>query len=104
MVEGRPKKKRIIRENPESFKFSPRGKRGKPDNVILKMEEFEALRLADHLSKTHEEAASSMQVSRQTFERILKRARKTVSEAIVNGKGIKIWGGSYGFGDEDGNC
>jgi predicted DNA-binding protein (UPF0251 family) len=100
MGEGRPKKKRIIKERPESFKFSPRGKRGKPDNVVLKMEEFEALRLADHLSMAHEEAASSMKVSRQTFERILKKARRTVSEAIVKGKSIKIWGGSYGFGDE----
>jgi len=96
---GRPKKRRIIRENPESFRFSPRGKRGKPDTVILTMEEFEAIRLADYLSKKHKDAAASMNVSRQTFERVLKNARKVVSEAIVSGKGIKIWGGSYDFGD-----
>ncbi|MBD3426247.1 MAG: DUF134 domain-containing protein [Candidatus Omnitrophica bacterium] len=100
MRDGRPKKKRIIREKPESFRFSPRGKRGKPDNIILKMEEFEALRLADYLSMPHKEAASSMEVSRQTFERVLKKARRTVSEALIKGKGIKIWGGSYDFGDE----
>ena len=98
-MNGRPKKKRIIKEKPESFRFSPRGRRGKPDNVILSLEGFEAIRLADHLSKKHEEAASSMKISRQTFERVLKKARKTVSDAIVNGKVIKIWGGSYAFGD-----
>ncbi|MFC1548880.1 DUF134 domain-containing protein [Candidatus Omnitrophota bacterium] len=102
MPEGRPIKKRVVRDKPGSFRFSPRGRRGKPDNVILRFEEFEALRLADHLSKGHEEAAASMNISRQTFERILKKARKTVSDAIVNGKGIKIWGGSYKFDEEDG--
>ena len=38
-----------------------------------------------------------MNVSRQTFERVLKTARKTISDALVNGKVIKIWGGSYDF-------
>ncbi len=98
-MNGRPKKKRIIKERPESFRFSPRGKKGKPDNVTLTLEGFEAIRLADLLGKKHEEAALSMNVSRQTFERVLKKARRTVSDAIVNGKVIKIWGGSYDFGD-----
>ena len=96
---GRPKKKRIILKRPGSFKFSPRGKRGKPDSVFLTLEEFEAIRLADCHSKKHSDAATSMSVSRQTFERILKSARKTVADAIINGKAIKIWGGSYDFGD-----
>jgi predicted DNA-binding protein (UPF0251 family) len=96
---GRPKKKRVVQRKPESFKFSPRGKRGKPDSVLLTLEEFEAIRLADYQSKKHFDAADSMNISRQTFERILKSARKTVSDAIVNGKAIKIWGGSYDFGN-----
>ena len=98
---GRPKKKRVIYKKPESFKFSPRGKRGKPGSVFLTLEEFEAIRLADSQLKRHSDAAVSMDISRQTFERILKAARKTVSDAIVNGKAIKIWGGSYDFGDEE---
>jgi len=101
MVNGRSKKRRIVRKKPESFRFSPRGRRGKPDNVVLRMEEFEAIRLADYQSRMHAEAAVLMNISRQTFERILKSARKTVSDAIVNGKSIKIWGGSYDFGDVD---
>ncbi len=101
MKNGRPKKTRIIREKPESFRFSPRGRRGKPDSVILTMDEFEAIRLADHRAMGHRDAALSMNVSRQTFERILKRARRTVSDAIINGKVIKIWGGAYDFGDTE---
>ena len=65
----------------------------------MTLEEFEAIRLADWQSKKHVDAAASMKVSRQTFERILKSARKTVSDAIVNGKGIKIWGGTYDYED-----
>ncbi|MGD2278494.1 MAG: DUF134 domain-containing protein [Candidatus Omnitrophota bacterium] len=99
MNSGRPRKKRIVHKKPESFKFSPRGKRGKPDSVLLSLEEFEAMRLADCQSKKHSDAADMMNVSRQTFERILKSARRTVSDAIVNGKGIKIWGGSYDYRD-----
>jgi uncharacterized protein len=102
MMSGRPRKKRVVSKPPKSFRFSPRGKRGKPGEVILKMEEFEALRLADYEAKKHADAAGNMDVSRQTFERILKAARKTVSNALVNGKVIKIWGGSYDFDDTPG--
>ena len=101
MTNGRPKKKRIVRKEPQSFRFSPRGRRGKPEGVILRVEEFEAIRLADYQSRSHSDAAELMDVSRQTFERVLKNARKTVSDAIVNGKIIKIWGGVYDFGDID---
>jgi len=99
MITGRPTKKRIVHRKPESFRFSPRGKRGKPETVLLTLEGFEAIRLADWQSKKHNDAAALMKVSRQTFERILKNARKTVSDAIVNGKGIKIWGGTYDYED-----
>jgi len=63
------------------------------------MEEFEALRLADYDVRKHASAAECMKISRQTFEKILKNARKKVSDALVNGKIIKIWGGCYDFGD-----
>jgi len=99
MTDGRPKKRRVIHKQPLSFKFSPRGRRGKPGVAMLKLEEYEALRLADYQGRTHMESAKMMDISRQTFERILKDARKTVSDALVNGKSIKIWGGSYGFND-----
>ncbi len=96
-MNGRPRKRRIVHKHPKSFRFSPRGRRGRPGQVVLKMEEFEALRLADYGAKKHADAAERMNVSRQTFERVLKTARKTISDALVNGKVIKIWGGSYDF-------
>lgn len=92
---GRPKKYRIVRLDPRVSQFSPRGRPGRPDEVNLKMEEFEALRLADFKGLDQKNAAQSMHISQQTFSRIVKKARKIVGDAIVNGKIIKIQGGSY---------
>lgn len=92
---GRPKKRRIIKNSPKILRFSPRGRPGRPDEIELKMEEFEALRLADYLGLKQVEAAKSMRVSQQTFSRILRSARKILSDAFINGKIIKIGGGYY---------
>lgn len=58
---------------------------------------MEALRLADYKGIKQEKAARHMEVSRQTFGRVLKEARKALADALVNGKIIKIRGGSYRF-------
>jgi len=62
--------------------------------VNLKLDELEAMRLADIESLYHEDAAKQMGVSRQTFDRIIQRAHSTVAEALVNGKAIHIEGGN----------
>lgn len=92
---GRPKKYRIVRKDPKITQFSPRGRPGRPDEASLSMDEFEAIRLADYLGMAQKEAAKSMRISQQTFSRILKRGRKTVGDALINGKIIKIQGGYY---------
>ena len=92
---GRPIKPRQVKEKPRIALFSPRGKPGRPDEVNLKYEELEALRLSDFNGMRHKEAASHMGISRQSFGRVLKRARKVVANGLVNGKIIKISGGSY---------
>ncbi|MEI6632099.1 MAG: DUF134 domain-containing protein [bacterium] len=87
---GRPKKCRIIRADPRISQFSPRGKPGRPDEVTLNMDQFEALRLADFNGLAQKEAAKSMQISQQTFSRILKKAHKAIAEALVKGNIIRI--------------
>jgi len=84
------KKERIIKNNPRVKRFSPRGYRGRPDIVRIALDEFESIRLADQQELKNLEAASCMGVSRQTFERILKKARQKIAEAIVEGKIIQI--------------
>lgn len=92
---GRPKKYRIVKVDPKISHFSPRGKPGRPDEVEIKMDEFEALRLADHQGLSQEEAAVSMRISQQTFSRILKKARRNIARALITGSTIKIQGGFY---------
>ena len=92
---GRPKKYRIVEKAPRICQFSPRGKPGRPDEVDLATDCFEALRLADYQGLSQIEAAKRMRISQQTFSRILKKARKVVSEAVTEGKIIRIQGGNY---------
>ncbi len=92
---GRPKKYRIIKVDPKISQFSPRGRAGRPDEVELKMDEFEALRLADYQDLPQKEAARSMRISQQTFSRILRRAHKIIAKGITTGSAIRIQGGQY---------
>jgi predicted DNA-binding protein (UPF0251 family) len=81
---------------PESDYFKPRGiPLSMLEDVILTVDEFEAIRLADleHLYQEH--AAVKMNVSRQTFGRIIDSAHKKVAEALVQGKALKIEGGEF---------
>jgi predicted DNA-binding protein (UPF0251 family) len=92
---GRPKKQRVIRQNPKISQFSPRGRPGRPDEVELSLDEFEAIRLADYQGLSQKQAAKSMNISQQTFSRILEKARKVIANGIVRGAAIKIQGGQY---------
>lgn len=54
----------------------------------LTRDELEALRLADLEGLYHDAAAERMGVSRPAFGRVLKRARRAVAEALVEGKAL----------------
>ena len=93
---ARPRKNRFVRFDPDISYFKPRGiPMQNLDEVCLTVDEGEALRLADLLGMSHEEAGRRMGVSRATFGRIIQKARKTVADALINGKAIKIEGGNY---------
>jgi len=72
--------------------------------IVLAVEELEALRLADLERKTHEESAGIMRVSRQTFGRVLDSARAKVADALVSGKSILIQGGKYEMEKREFKC
>lgn len=65
------------------------------EEVVLTIEEIEALRLADILGMEQDSAADSMNISRGTFQRIINAARKKTADALVHGKTIRIDGGNY---------
>jgi predicted DNA-binding protein (UPF0251 family)/phage FluMu protein Com len=81
---------------PGSNYFKPRGiPLSLLEEVVLTVDEFEAIRLADLESLYQEKAAEKMKVSRQTFGRIIDSAHKKVGEALVKGKALKIEGGEF---------
>jgi predicted DNA-binding protein (UPF0251 family) len=65
--------------------------------VLMSVEELEAIRLSDFEHLDQETAANMMEVSRHTYGRILASARSIVAEALVTGKALKIEGGTYEF-------
>jgi predicted DNA-binding protein (UPF0251 family) len=84
-----------VAQFPEVTYFKPRGvPLALLERVDLTVDEFEALRLADLEGLYHEEAARRMNVSRQTFGRIVDGARRKVADALTCGKALSIAGGA----------
>lgn len=92
----RPTKFRHVEFFPEDTYFFPLGKKKCDiEEIILKVEELEAMRLKDINGLNQEECAEKMQVSRQTFQNIIDNARNKVAMALTEGKAIRISGGHY---------
>jgi predicted DNA-binding protein (UPF0251 family) len=87
----RPLCPRTISHAPLATYFKPAGIPLRDlEEVLLAADEMEALRLADVEDLYHLEAAKRMGISRQTFDRILRRARRNVSTALVQGQALRI--------------
>lgn len=95
MRRGRPKKVRTIKRSPQIRQFSPRGRVGRPGYIELNLEEFEAIRLSDQMALSQQESAKFMNISQQTFSRVLRNARRQLAEALVKGDIIRVNGGAY---------
>lgn len=96
----RPVKWRKVDFIPKSKYFVPCPKASCGGNegiqeIQLKVEELEAMRLKDIEDLHQEECAERMMVSRQTFQNIIDEARKKVVTALVEGKAISVGGGHY---------
>ena len=63
------------------------------EEVVLSIDEFEAIRLADYEGLYFERAAEQMMISRQTFGRIVEAARRKVAQALLQGFALRIDGG-----------
>lgn len=87
----RPRKRRRLRLRPHAFYFKPQGV---PlyllEEVELRPDELEALKLAHVDGLDQGAAARKMEISQPTFHRILDSAHQKVTEALVEGKAIQI--------------
>lgn len=87
----RPPCPRRIEVGPRARYFKPAGIPLRDlEEIALAADELEALRLADCEALYRELAAARMGVSRQTFDRILRRARAKVARALVQGHAVRI--------------
>jgi predicted DNA-binding protein (UPF0251 family) len=67
--------------------------------VIMSVDEYETIRLIDLEGFTQEECAEQMNVARTTVQRIYNDARKKIADSLVNGRILRIEGGSYSLCD-----
>jgi predicted DNA-binding protein (UPF0251 family) len=87
----RPRLCRRIEFNPNITYFKPQGVPMRELEIVeLSAEEVEALRLKNTEGLEQEEAAKKMNTSQSTFQRILSSAYKKITEALIEGKAIKI--------------
>lgn len=101
----RPQKHRWVAGRPCATHFKPQGIPWcELEEVILTIEEFEAVRLKDAEGFEQEECARQMQISRPTFVRLIQSARKKIALALTQGKGLRIEGGHHKFYGEKGSC
>ena len=92
----RPRKLRFVQGRPIVDAFIPN--RTPPwgrEEIILPIEDLEAIKLNDFQGLDQETAARMMNVSRQTFGRILAEARAIVADALIMGKILRIEGGNF---------
>ncbi|MCT4598557.1 MAG: DUF134 domain-containing protein [Vallitalea sp.] len=93
---SRPKKCRRVDFFPKYTYFKPIDRSVEDiEEVVLNIEELEAMRLKDIEGFNQEQCAKRMHISRQTFQNIIESARKKVTKALTKGMAINITGGIY---------
>lgn len=92
----RPRKLKNVGFEPGVTYFKPRAvPLNKLKEVIITFDELETLRLSNFEKLSQLDAAKQMDIHQSTFQRTLTRARYKITDALVNGKAIKIHGGDY---------
>jgi predicted DNA-binding protein (UPF0251 family) len=96
----RPRRCRRVGGPPGTVLFKPAGvPSSRLTELVLGIDELEAIRLADLEGLYQEQAAEQMHVSRQTFGRIISVARGKVAKALVEGMSLRIEGGEIEMED-----
>lgn len=91
---ARPSRCRRICLEPEYDRFAPCGV-SDGEQIVLTVDEYEAVRLIDFEKKTHEQCARQMGISRTTVTEMYETARFKIADCLVNGKQLRITGGNY---------
>ena len=88
---GRSIKERCIACVPVASYFKPVGiPMRNLDEIVLAMDELEAMRLTDLEGLYQADAAERMGVSRQTIGNLVNSEHRKVADALLNGKALRI--------------
>ena len=96
---ARTEKKRRVCRLPQNSRFYSDGE--KNHSIVMKVEEYECIRLIDYMAFTQEECAAQMQVSRATVQSVYASARKKLARFLVEGMALRIEGGDYRLCGDD---
>ncbi len=101
---ARPPKCRRVCRTPLVLEFTPiQGDTYEP--ILLTVDEYEAVRLIDYLGLSQEQCSERMQIARTTAQKIYENARLKLSQVLVEGRPLRIEGGSFRICDpQDSPC
>jgi predicted DNA-binding protein (UPF0251 family) len=88
---------------PANKNFTAEKGKGK-DSIVLRLDEYEAIRLLDYELMNQVDVAKLMEVSRPTLTRIYEQARRKVALAFVDGRDIEFSGGNVYTGKNWYSC
>jgi len=91
---GRKTRMRLVKQTPNNFYFQPLKDE---DAIILTIAEFEAMRLKHYINLNQKDAAEKIGVSQPTFSRILENGHRRMTQALIEGKSIRIFGGNVNY-------
>ena len=99
----RRKRHRLVSREPSVSIFKPAGiPTIQLEEILISVDEFEAMRLADFECMNQRKASTIMQISQPTFNRVLASARTKIAKALVQGHALRIEGGNYILSDGTG--
>ncbi|QRN86357.1 DUF134 domain-containing protein [Clostridia bacterium] len=88
---SKPTKKRACRRLISGKYYMPKGFQDQnPEEVTLRLDEFESMRLVDYEGLSQIQASEEMKISRGTVQRLLVSARFKIVEALLENKSIAI--------------
>ena len=91
----RPPRCRRVCSLPKAGEFAPSGCAADAEVIIMRIDEYEVIRLIDLLGLTQEQCAAQMDVSRTTVTGIYDGARRKLADALVHGKRLLIGKRTY---------
>ena len=102
---ARPTKRRNVCRLPRNCEYGPLDANLETEEAVnLTVDEYETIRLIDHMGMMQEECADRMGVARTTVQDIYSKARKKMAKSLVEGIPLEIRGGSYKVCEHSNDC